>query len=56
MKKGYYGIGIYEPKTKDNVGTLWRSAHNIGGDFIFYIGRRYKKQAIDTTKAQRNIP
>jgi len=56
MKKGYYGIGIYHPKTTENIGTLWRSAHNFGADFIFTIGRRYKKQASDTTKAQRHIP
>lgn len=56
MKRGYYGIGIYHPKTTENVGTLWRSAHNFGADFIFTIGRRYKKQASDTTKASRHIP
>lgn len=33
MKRGYYGIGIYHPKTTENVGTLWRSAHNFGADF-----------------------
>ena len=56
MKKGYYGIGIYHPKTRDNIGTLWRSAHNFGADFIFTIGKRYTKQASDTTKATRHIP
>lgn len=56
MKRGYYGIGIYHPKTTENVGTLWRSAHNFGADFIFTIGRRYKRQASDTTKAERHVP
>jgi tRNA(Leu) C34 or U34 (ribose-2'-O)-methylase TrmL len=56
MKRGYFGIGIYHPKTTENVGTLWRSAHNFGADFIFTIGRRYKKQASDTTKAERHVP
>lgn len=56
MKRGYYGIGIYHPKTTENVGTLWRSAHNFGADFIFTIGSRYKKQASDTTKASRHVP
>jgi tRNA(Leu) C34 or U34 (ribose-2'-O)-methylase TrmL len=56
MKSGYFGIGIYHPKTTENIGTLWRSAHNFGADFIFTIGRRYKKQASDTTKAERHIP
>lgn len=56
MKRGYYGIGVYHPKTTENIGTLWRSAHNFGADFIFTIGRRYKKQASDTTKASKHIP
>lgn len=56
MKRGYFAIGIYEPKTETNVGTLWRSAHNFGADFIFTIGKRYKKERTDTTKAERHIP
>ena len=56
MKRGYFGIGIYHPKTTENIGTLWRSAHNFGADFIFTIGKRYKIQASDTTKAERHIP
>ena len=55
-RRGYWGIGIYHPKTTENIGTLWRTAHNFGADFIFTIGRRYKKQASDTTKAQRHVP
>jgi tRNA(Leu) C34 or U34 (ribose-2'-O)-methylase TrmL len=56
MKRGYFGIGVYHPKTTENIGTLWRSAYNFGADFIFTIGKRYKKQASDTTKAERHIP
>lgn len=56
MKRGFFGIGVYHPKTTENIGTLWRSAHNFGADFIFTIGKRYKKQASDTTKADRHIP
>jgi len=56
MKKEYYGIGIFETKEETNIGTLWRSAMNFGADYIFTIGKRYKKQASDTTKTYRNIP
>lgn len=58
MKKirGYFGIGVFHPKTTENIGTLWRSAHNFGADFIFTIGKRYKRQPSDTTKAERHIP
>ena len=55
-KRGYFGIGIYHTKTEANVGTLWRSAHNFGASFIFTIGKRYKKQSSDTTKAWKSIP
>lgn len=56
MQRGYFGIGIYHPKTTENVGSLWRSAHNFGADFIFTIGARYRKQVSDTTKASRHVP
>ncbi len=55
-KRGYFAIGIFEPKTETNIGTLWRSAHNFGADFIFTIGKRYKKERSDTTKTERHIP
>ncbi|RNI23739.1 RNA methyltransferase [Rufibacter latericius] len=54
--EGYFGIGIMEPKTEANVGTLWRSASILGASFLFTIGRRYKKQSSDTNKAWKDIP
>ena len=56
MKKGYCGIGIFNPKTTINMGTLWRSAHLFGVDFIFTIGERYKRQPTDTLKSFRHVP
>ena len=56
MNSGYFGIGVENIKTKSNIGTLWRSAYNLGADFIFTIGSRYKGQASDTVKAWRHIP
>jgi len=54
--RGYFGIGILHAKTGFNIGTLWRSARILGAQFIFTIGRRYKNQPSDTTKAWRHIP
>ncbi|WP_181306723.1 RNA methyltransferase [Rufibacter sp. XAAS-G3-1] len=54
--EGYFGIGIMEPKTEENVGTLWRSASILGASFLFTIGRRYKKQASDTGRSWKEIP
>ena len=52
----YFEIGIYHNKTSMNVGTLWRSAYQLGASGIFTIHKRYRKQASDTYKAMRRIP
>jgi tRNA (guanosine-2'-O-)-methyltransferase len=54
--RGYFGIGICNTKSALNVGGLWRSAHNFGADWIFTIGKRYRTQASDTTKAAKHVP
>lgn len=54
--RGYFAIGVYHPKTKVNIGTLWRSAYIFGASYIFTIGRRYKNQGSDTMKTFRHIP
>lgn len=56
MIRGYCGIGVWHPKTAVNIGTLWRSAFIYGAAFIFTVGRRYEKQASDTTASWRHIP
>ena len=56
MNRGYFGIGVENLKYTCNLGTLWRSAINLGADFIFCIGKRYKHQSSDTVKAYRHIP
>lgn len=55
-KRGYFGIGIFHGKTEENIGTLWRSASILGADFIFTIGKRYRKQSSDTMRTPRHIP
>lgn len=54
--RGYFGIGVYHPKTEQNIGTLMRSAYLYGAAFVFTVGRRYKVQASDTPKTFRKIP
>ena len=54
--RGYFGIGVYYPKYAENIGTLWRSAYSFGASFIFTIGKEYKEQPSDTSKAWKNIP
>ena len=54
--RGFFEIGIYHTKTSSNVGTLWRSASQLGASSIFTIDKRYPKQASDTLKTYRHIP
>ena len=53
---GYFEIGIYHTKTEFNVGTLWRSALQLGASGVFTIGKRYRKQASDTYRTTCHIP
>jgi tRNA (guanosine-2'-O-)-methyltransferase len=54
--RGYFAIGIENGKTAANVGSLWRSAYNLGASYIFTIGQRYRHECTDTMKAWRSIP
>lgn len=54
--RGFFEIGVYHPKSEMNIGTLWRSAMQLGAAGIFTIGRRYKKQASDTIKSYLHLP
>lgn len=52
----FFGIGILNGKTPENLGVLWRTAQNLGASFIFTIGNRYAKQASDTHNAVKSMP
>lgn len=54
--RGYFEIGICAGKRSINLGTLWRSAYQLGASGIFTIGKRYSQQCSDTTAAWRHIP
>lgn len=55
-ERGFFEVGVYHPKTEMNVGTLMRSALQLGAAGVFTIGRRYKPQASDTYKTFRHVP
>lgn len=54
--RGFFEIGIYQGKTEENLGTLWRSAYQLGAAGVFTIGKRYRRQCSDTLKTWRHIP
>lgn len=43
LEQGFFGIGIQNGKTPENLGALWRSAQNLGASYIFTNGNRYQK-------------
>jgi len=55
-KRGYFEIGIYHIKSEVNIGTLWRSAYQLGASGIFTIGKRYNSQSSDTYNSTIHIP
>lgn len=55
--EGFFGIGIYHPENKENLGSLWRSAYIMGASFIFTIGKsKFIKESSDVTHAWNKIP
>ena len=42
-RRGYFGVGIYQPKHWENVGTLWRSAYQLGASFLVVVGSRPRR-------------
>jgi len=52
----YFEIGIFNNKTSDNLGTLWRTAYQLGAAGIFTIGRRYTHQPSDPFVTGKHIP
>lgn len=56
MTRGFFEIGIINGKTAINLGTLWRSAYQLGASGLFTIGRRYEPQSSDTYNTIKHIP
>ncbi|WDE13830.1 RNA methyltransferase [Thalassomonas haliotis] len=58
-KKGYACIGLFNPKTPENVGSVMRAAGCYGVNSVFYTGKRYdfaKQFCTDTSNRHLDIP
>ena len=53
---GYFEIGIFQPKHWENVGTLWRTAWQMGAAGIFTIGGKPRRQTTDVLRVDKRIP
>lgn len=56
MGRGFFCVGLWNPKNPNNVGGAMRAAHVYGADLIVLMGRRFKPISADTTKAYRHVP
>lgn len=54
--EGHFGIGVYQGKCNYNLGVLWRGAYQLGANYIFTVGQRYKKDSGDVFKTWKRIP
>jgi tRNA G18 (ribose-2'-O)-methylase SpoU len=54
--RGFFGLVLYRPKNKYNVGSLIRTADLLGVSFFATVGARYVYQASDTLKSTKRIP
>lgn len=54
--RGYYAIGLFNPKTPVNVGSVLRAAGIFDAAFVAKTGQRYHGSPTDTRKQYRHLP
>ncbi len=56
-RRGYSAIGLYGPKTAENVGSTLRAAHCYGASLVVVHGDRFGAgHPANTPKAHRHVP
>lgn len=56
-RKGFFGVGIVNPKHEANVGVLLRSASVFGASFCATVGnKKYKTMRSDTMQSHHYVP
>jgi len=48
--EGYFSIGVLGLKYTPNLGTLWRSAYQLGAAGIFMVGCKFDKLSSDVVR------
>ncbi|MFT7685840.1 MAG: tRNA(Leu) C34 or U34 (ribose-2'-O)-methylase TrmL [Candidatus Azotimanducaceae bacterium] len=59
MKNSYACIGLFNPKSPENVGSVMRAAGCYGVNSVFYTGKRYDRAKpfyTDTKKVYESLP
>ena len=55
-QRGFAAIGLFHPKTPENVGSALRACHCYGAAMLAVAGKRFKKSSTDTCKTWRHMP
>lgn len=55
-RRGYFLVGIFNPRFDTNQGTLWRTAYQLGASEIFTIGSIRNNYSGDTFGSYKHIP
>lgn len=54
--RGYFGVGLVNPKNLFNIGGAIRACGCFKADFLAIQGRRYKYHSTDAQKVYRHLP
>lgn len=54
--RGFAAVGLHQPKTALNIGSVLRAAQCYGAVFVAHTGQRYGSASTDTMKAYRHLP
>jgi tRNA(Leu) C34 or U34 (ribose-2'-O)-methylase TrmL len=56
MARGYFGVGLVNPKTNINVGAVLRAAQCFDAAFVVAQGTRYGRAPTDVLNTTKHIP
>lgn len=56
LHRGYAAIGLHQPKTSHNIGSVLRAAGCYGASIVCLTGKRFEKSCTDTQKQHRHTP
>lgn len=54
--RGYAAVGLLNPKTPSNVGSVLRAAYAFDVSLVAVQGQRYVRASTDTPQAYRHLP
>jgi tRNA G18 (ribose-2'-O)-methylase SpoU len=57
--RGYFGLGVEEISKPMNVGSIYRTAHAFGADFVFAIAPAVNLREVhksDTSTTEKHVP